>query len=131
MDNQKDLLDSLFNDDEQDSAETLYTETVSEEIGIIPAPNRDNNGRFGAGNTMGRINKGKKTKTTNEMKAWLMQFITDKTEDMYEVWDELRPRDKAALFVQIVKYVMPTEGETAEDQTITIVMKPAEKKTYE
>ena len=65
------------------------------------------------------------------MKAWLMQFITDKTEDMYEVWDELRPRDKAALFVQIVKYVMPTEGETAEDQTITIVMKPAEKKTYE
>lgn len=81
---------------------------------------RDKAGKFGAGNTVGKANKGKQLKTTLQMKKWLNQFISDKTEDMYEVWDKLGPKDKAALFMHIVKFVMPNETEIKENQQITI-----------
>lgn len=135
MDNKDDKLTEsemfeqlMESDTEEETTETLNTENVSEGPGIVAEANRDNKGRFGKGNNYGVLTRGKKTKTVNEMKAFLMQFCTDTADDLYAVWDDLTPKDKAALFVTIVKYVMPTEMDQGQDQNITITMKPAPKR---
>jgi len=120
-------LDDLLNADD-DNIEQLSDD--SDETGIVPVYNRDGKGRFGTGNNLGKLTRGKHTKTTTEMKKFLMQFVTDTAEDLYEVWDTLQPKEKAALFMHIVKYIMPTDSQAPDDQQITIVMKPAPKKTY-
>lgn len=125
MDNeeQKRLLEDILNDD------TVEQLSDSAPVGISDdGYNRDSKGKFGKGNI------GCKTpapqKTTQQMKEWLMQFISDKTEDMYEVFDQLAPKDKAACFLTMVKFVMPVRADGGGDQSITITMKPAEKKEY-
>jgi len=123
----KDALDDLLNADDG-TVEQLSDD--SEEIGIVPVYNRDDKGRFGTGNNLGKLKKGNHTKTTTEMKKFLLQFVTDTADDLYDVWNTLSPKEKASLFLHIVKYIMPTDSQVADDQSITIVMKPAEKKTY-
>lgn len=91
---------------------------------------RDDLGRFTdeSGNT-GRP-KGAKNKTTKELNSLIVNFLNDKVDEIFQIWETLDNRDKAVLYLQLCKIVMPKVNEDkpteAEIRPITIVFKEIE-----
>jgi hypothetical protein len=91
---------------------------------------RDDLGRFTVdeGNT-GRP-KGAKNKTTKELNKLIVNFLNEKTEDVFQIWERLDDKDKATLFLQLCKLVMPKANEDKAEETeptsITFVIKQVE-----
>ena len=90
--------------------------------------NRKPDGKFGSGNK--GCPPGRATGTTQRMKKFLTDFVEDKAPEIYDIWDKLTPKEKAALFMHIVKYVMPEPRQADSDtqQEIIITLKEAEPK---
>jgi hypothetical protein len=66
---------------------------------------RNNKGQFEQGNK-GKP-KGAVNRTTKEVKELLTNFLYDKVEDLYNIYDSLDDKDKANLFIHVSKLVLP------------------------
>ena len=85
---------------------------------------RESSGRFAKGNT-GKP-KGSQTKTTKVVKEFIVDFLNDKSDELYSIWDELEPREKATLFLHLSRMVVPKpqdeKGEVGEFEPPIIVL---------
>ena len=86
---------------------------------------RESTGRFAKGNK-GKP-KGAQTKTTKAVKEFVVGFLNDKSVELYSIWDELEPRDKATLFLHLSRMVVPKPqvemGGVREIEPINIIVK--------
>jgi len=70
---------------------------------------RDNKGRFATGNT-GRPT-GSRNRSTNELKALIYDFLSDKLPNLEEVYQGLQPKDQAQMIIHLAKLVIPRQTE--------------------
>lgn len=66
---------------------------------------RDKNGKFLTGNN-GKP-KGAVNKTTKDIKEFITAFLNDKAFEIPQIWDSLEYKDKATLYLHLLKIVMP------------------------
>lgn len=69
---------------------------------------RNSNGQFTKGNTAGGRTKGSKNKITQKIREKFLHFINDNLEGMQKAFDELEPRDKFKVLMDMSKFIMPT-----------------------
>jgi hypothetical protein len=87
--------------------------------------NTDNNGRDSTGK-FAQGNKGKpkgaQNRTTKELRCAMLDFLHSKTDQIETIWNELDPKDRATLYLQIAKLVLPKpELHYIEERTETEV----------
>jgi hypothetical protein len=70
---------------------------------------RDNKGRFAPGNTGRR--PGSRNRSTNELKALIYDFLSDKLPNLEEVYQGLQPKDQAQMIIHLAKLVIPRQTE--------------------
>lgn len=70
---------------------------------------RDEKGRFSKGNN-GKP-KGAINKTTKDLKDFIVQFLNDKSFEIPLIWNDLDNKDKATLYLHLLKQVMPKSNE--------------------
>lgn len=71
--------------------------------------NRDKQGKFAEGNTMGKGRPaGSKNKANDRIKRFFSQFIEDHLQDLNDSFGELRPREKFSVLLEMAKYILPT-----------------------
>lgn len=66
---------------------------------------RDKNGKFLTGNS-GKP-KGAVNKTTKDIKEFITTFLNDKAFEIPQIWDSMEDKDKATLYLHLLKIVMP------------------------
>lgn len=69
---------------------------------------RNSNGQFIKGNTAGGRTKGSKNKITQKIREKFLHFINENLEGMQQAFDELEPRDKFKVLMDMSKFIMPT-----------------------
>lgn len=62
--------------------------------------------------------RGKKNKSTNQIKDLVQGFISDNLNDLQRQYSQLEPKDKLIFFERILKYVLPQQRDV--QQTINI-----------
>jgi len=71
--------------------------------------NRDKQGKFTEGNTISKGRpKGAKNKSSERIRKFFSDFIEDHLQDLNNSFDELRPREKFNVLLEMAKYVTPT-----------------------
>jgi hypothetical protein len=77
---------------------------------------RDNKGRFKEGNK-GKP-KGATNKTTKDIKEFITNFLNDKAYEIPHIWDALEDKDKATLYLHLIRLVLPkpTDEENNSNQ---------------
>jgi len=77
---------------------------------------RDNKGRFKDGNK-GKP-KGATNKTTKDIKEFITNFLNDKAYEIPHIWDALEDKDKATLYLHLIRLVLPkpTDEENNSNQ---------------
>jgi hypothetical protein len=70
---------------------------------------RDDKGRFLDGNN-GKP-KGAVNKNTKDLKEFIINFLNDKAFEIPIIWDSLDDKDKATLYLHLLKLVMPKATE--------------------
>ena len=73
---------------------------------------RDELGRFTHGNP-GRP-KGTGNKLKKAVSNYITEFLADKAEDLYTLYNELEPREQITLYIQLARLVLPRD--TNEDK---------------
>lgn len=84
------------------------------EIPIITDKNgRDVKGRFLNGNT-GKP-KGAINKNTKDLREFIVNFLNEKSVEIPDIWDSLDTKDKATLYLHLLKQVMPKQSDSDKD----------------
>jgi len=90
------------------------TPKISEDNG------RDNKGRFSVGN-VGKP-KGAVNKSTKDVKDFIVNFLNDKAFELPLIWETLDDKDRASLWLNLSRLVMPKANETEiEDKNIQLL----------
>ncbi len=79
---------------------------------------RDKNGKFLAGNS-GKP-KGAVNKTTKDIKEFIVSFLNDKAFEIPQIWDSLEDKDKATLYLHLLKIVMPKPLDESTEYLLNI-----------
>jgi hypothetical protein len=79
---------------------------------------RDKNGKFLTGNN-GKP-KGAVNKTTKDIKEFIVSFLNDKAFEIPQIWDSLEDKDKATLYLHLLKIVMPKPLDESTEHTLNI-----------
>lgn len=51
---------------------------------------------------------GKPNKVTQDLRQWVKNFISGKTDEIERDWKLLEPKDRIVLFEKLLKYSLPT-----------------------
>lgn len=79
---------------------------------------RDKKGRFLTGNSgkpIGAVNK-----TTKDIKEFIVSFLNDKAFEIPQIWDSLEDKDKATLYLHLLKTVMPKPLDESTEYLLSI-----------
>ncbi|HUH72880.1 MAG TPA: hypothetical protein VLZ75_00605 [Chitinophagales bacterium] len=79
---------------------------------------RDKNGKFLTGNN-GKP-KGAVNKTTKDIKEFITAFLNDKAFEIPQIWDSLEDKDKATLYLHLLKIVMPKPLDESTEYLLNI-----------
>lgn len=79
---------------------------------------RDKNGKFLTGNS-GKP-KGAVNKTTKDIKEFITAFLNDKAFEIPQIWDSLEYKDKATLYLHLLKIVMPKPLDESTEYLLSI-----------
>lgn len=82
-----------------------------------PIKKRNSNGTFLTGNNEGAGRpKGTPNKTTATLRNSITYFLNDKLSELDTIWNSLDDREKATLFIHLMKVVMPkAQSDTSND----------------
>lgn len=69
---------------------------------------RNNKGQFVKGNTAGGRTKGAKNKVTQKIREDFLYFIERNLEDMQSDFDQLEPKDRFKILLDMAKFIIPT-----------------------
>lgn len=69
---------------------------------------RNNKGQFVKGNTVGGRTHGSKNKVTQKIRENFLYFIEDNIKDMQSDFDQLEPKDKFKILLDMAKFIIPT-----------------------
>ena len=89
-----------------------------------------------SGNPKGRP-RGSKNKTNEEIKTWLLRFISDHRDELVEGWGDLEPSDKFRYFATLLNYILPKQQAikadvtTEREQIVITNMNPESIETHE
>jgi hypothetical protein len=79
---------------------------------------RDDKGRFLDGNN-GKP-KGAVNKNTKDLKEFIINFLNDKAFEIPIIWDSLDDKDKATLYLHLLKTVMPKPLDESTEYLLSI-----------
>lgn len=79
---------------------------------------RDKNGKFLTGNN-GKP-KGAVNKTTKDIKEFIVSFLNDKAFEIPQIWDSMEDKDKATLYLHLLKIVMPKPLDESTEYLLNI-----------
>ena len=69
---------------------------------------RNKNGQFAKGNTAGGRTKGAKNKVTQKIREDFLYFIERNLEDMQSDFDQLEPKDRFKILLDMARFIIPT-----------------------
>lgn len=69
---------------------------------------RNSKGRFVKGNNAGGRTRGSKNKVTQDIRAKFLYFIENNLDDMQKDFDQLEPRDRFKIILDMAKFLIPT-----------------------
>ena len=69
---------------------------------------RNTKGQFAKGNTAGGRTKGAKNKVTQKIRENFLYFIEHNLEDMQSDFDQLEPKDRFKILLDMAKFIIPT-----------------------
>lgn len=69
---------------------------------------RGNNGQFQKGNTAGGRKHGSRNKATQQIRENFLQFIEDNLLKLQSDFDQLDPKDRFKVLLDMAKFVLPT-----------------------
>jgi hypothetical protein len=75
---------------------------------------RDEKGKLLPGHP-GLKKKGDVSQLAKDIKAALAEFINGKTDELENIWKDLKPKEKAETFVDLVPYLVPKQKEITVD----------------
>jgi hypothetical protein len=77
------------------------------------------NGQFGKGHKGGPGGI-RSIELNKKIRLQIQEFLTNKAEELYDLWDQMTPKDRAAMFVHLTKVVVKPDPEEGGDSTVEI-----------